>query len=271
MPEGLEAEIYRRAAERAVGRRIVGVEVDPRQADAVAIGTVLPGLTVTGARRAGKHVLLDLVRGRSVAGPVVHTLGLHFGMTGRLIVDGDAAIDRLEYGSGRDDPAWDRFVLHLADGPNGRRPTGALRVNDPRRWATFTVDPDTGRLGPDFLSVTARQLGAACAGRRAPIKAVLLDQTAIAGFGNLCVDEVLWQAGLAPSRPAAGLDRVELARLASAARRHLPAMLRRGGSHRGIISPDVRAALPACPRDGAPLRRSTVGGRTTVWCPAHQT
>lgn len=254
MPEGLEAEIYRRAAERAVGRTVVSVAVDGRQPSAMALRTLLPGRTVTGARRAGKHVLVDLDG---------LTLGLHFGMTGRLIVDGDAAIDRLEYGSARDDPAWDRLVADLDGG-------GHLRVNDPRRWARFEIDPDVSHLGPDFLTLRARDLAQALAGRRAPVKAVLLDQSAVAGFGNMCVDEVLWHAGIDPARPAGSLDADETAAIASVSHRRLPAMLRLGGSHTGTIDPAARAVLPPCRRDGTPLRRSTVAGRTTVWCPAHQ-
>jgi formamidopyrimidine-DNA glycosylase len=254
VPEGLEAEIYRRAVERAVGRTVTAVTVDERQPSAGELRTVLRGRTVTGARRRGKHVLVDLDG---------LTLGLHFGMTGRLIVDGAAAIDRLEYGSGRDDPAWDRLTVSLSGG-------GHLRVNDPRRWARFVVDPDLSALGPDFLTLTTGELAAACASRRAPIKAVLLDQTSVAGFGNMCVDEVLWHAGVAPARPARSLARGEITAISRGSRRHLPAMLRRGGSHTGTIDPSVRAALPPCPRDGVALRRTVVGGRATVWCPAHQ-
>lgn len=263
MPEGLEAEIYRRHAERALDRRIVRVEVDDRQPMALELGRALSGARFTAARRHGKLVLLDTATGtgrRSVDGP---TLGLHFGMTGRLIVDGGAAIEQLEYASGRDDPAWDRFVVTFGDG-------GVLRVNDPRRWARFDLDPDESRLGPDFLGVGRSELGARLAPRRAALKAILLDQSVVAGFGNLCVDEVLWQASLAPGRPANSLSPGELAALHRAMRRHLPAMLERGGSHRGRISPAVRAALPPCPRDGTPLRRDTIGGRTTIWCPSHQ-
>jgi formamidopyrimidine-DNA glycosylase len=73
-----------------------------------------------------------------------------------------------------------------------------------------------------------------------------------------------------PTRPASSLTTAELEQLASAAEEHLPAMLARGGSHTGIISPAVRATIPPCPRDGAPMRRDTIGGRTTVWCPHHQ-
>lgn len=265
MPEGLEAEIYRRHAERALDRRIVRVDVDPLQPMARELESVLPGLRFTAARRHGKLVLLDTARGRA-AGP---TLGLHFGMTGRLVVDGGAAIDRLEYSSGRDDPAWDRFVVELAP-HRGRGRPGVLRVNDPRRWARFDLDPDEDRLGPDFLTVVRDDLAERLARRRAALKAILLDQTVVAGFGNLCVDEILWQAGLAPGRPASSLSLDELDHLHGAMCEHLPAMLERGGSHRGTISPEIRAALPPCPRDGAAMRRDTVGGRTTIWCPAHQ-
>lgn len=259
VPEGLEAELYRRAAERCVGRRIGGVEIDERQAMAAEIVRILPGRTVTAARRHGKLVVLD-TEGR---GHTTLALGLHFGMTGRLIVDGVAAIEELEYASGRDDPAWDRLVVTFTGG-------GRLRVNDPRRWATFTLDPDEGRLGPDFLSLVPVDLSDRLGRRSAALKAVLLDQGVVAGFGNMCVDEVLWQAGLSPVRPARSLDDTEVRLLVRTARRRLPIMLRRGGSHRGTIDAAVRAGLPPCPRDGAPLRRETVGGRTTIWCPAHQ-
>lgn len=259
MPEGLEAEIYRRAAERCVGRTITTIEIDDRQAMAHEIRSVLPGSVVSAVRRHGKLLLLET----DTEGGEGPTLGLHFGMTGRLIVDGDAAIDRLEYASGRDDPAWDRLTVVFDDG-------GRMRVNDPRRWAVFALEPDESRLGPDFLSVDVDHLVERFARRRVAVKTVLLDQRVVAGFGNLCVDEVLWQAGLSPLRPARTLDRDEIESLVRTARRQLPAMLRRGGSHRGTIDPDLRASVPPCPRDGAALHREQVGGRTTIWCPVHQ-
>ncbi len=255
MPEGLEAEIYRRAADRCAGRRIAAVDVDARQTSAEELRSVLPGLVVERARRHGKLVLLD-----TSAGP---SLGLHFGMTGRLIVDDDAAIAQLEYASGRDDPAWDRLLVCFADG-------GTLRVNDPRRWARFDLDPDLSRLGPDFLTIELGQLSSRLTRRRAALKSVLLNQAVVAGLGNLCVDEVLWQSGIAPTVGARDLDAASVERLWHSMRRCLPDMLARGGSHCGVIDPEVRATLPPCPRDGAPLRRDTIGGRTTVWCPVHQ-
>ena len=106
--------------------------------------------------------------------------------------------------------------------------------------------------------------------RHTAVKAVLLDQHVVAGLGNLCVDEVLWWAGIVPHRTADSVAVDETRRLVTVMRRRLRVMLRRGGSTTGVIDPLVRAELPACPRDGAPLRRAQVGGRTTVWCAEHQ-
>jgi formamidopyrimidine-DNA glycosylase len=222
------------------------------------IGAV-EGATFIRPRRRGKVVLLD------TDGP---TIGLHFGMTGRLVIDGDASIDRLAYASGRDDSSWDRLVLFAS--PGGRAAPPALRFNDPRRLGRVSLDPDLGHLGVDFTEVTARRLARAFAGRRGVLKATLLDQHVVAGLGNLCVDEVLWWAGLDPRRTVDSLDEPDVDRLASTIRRRLPIMLARGGSTTGVLTPAVRAACPPCVRDGTPLERVAVGGRTTVWCPRHQ-
>lgn len=257
MPEGLEAELYRRSAERALHRPIGSVDVDDRQPMAPELRAVLPGAVFTSADRAGKVVVLGL------EDAAARSLGLHFGMTGRLVVDGQAAVTELEYASGRDEAAWDRLSIRFVDG-------GELRVNDPRRWAKFVLDPTLGHLGPDFLSVTADHLAAAFARRRVPVKTVLLDQRVVAGYGNMCVDEVLWQIGLSPLTPARDVPLEAIRRLVGFAPAHLLGMLERGGSHRGTINPEARAATPGCPRDGTPMRREQVGGRTTVWCPSHQ-
>ena len=256
MPEGLEAEIYRRAASHVVGRTVASVAVDERQTMAKELARSLPGRSVVGVRRHGKHLVVDLDGGQS--------LGLHFGMTGRLIVDDRAAIEQLEYASGRDDPAWDRLVVAFDDG-------STMRVNDPRRWAVFTVDPDLSRLGPDVFGLTADVLADRLRGRRAAVKAVLLDQAVVAGYGNMSLDEVLWQAGVSPLAPVITLTAGRIASIAESTHVHLPAMLARGGSHTGTLDPEVRASLTPCPRDGAMMRRDVIGGRTTIWCPVHQT
>ena len=145
-----------------------------------------------------------------------------------------------------------------------------MRFHDPRRLGRIWLHPSFDALGPDVLTLTRRQLAAALAGRRAPLKAVLLDQGAIAGLGNMLVDEVLWWAGLDPHRRAGSLEADEVAALQRAIRRRLPVMLRRGGSHTGMLAPAERDAVGWCRRDGAALARDVVGGRTTIWCPAHQ-
>lgn len=258
MPEGLEAEIWRRACVSLVGRTIVRVAVDDRVAADGFVASVT-GATIEGVRRLGKVVLLD------TDGP---TIGLHFGMTGRLVVDGVAPIERLVYASGRDDPAWDRLTLYAT--PAGLAGLLALRFNDPRRLGHVSLDPDLSRLGVDFAKVTPRRLSAALAGRRGVLKSTLLDQHVVSGLGNLCVDEVLWWAGLDPRRSVDALSVEEIQRLSSTMRRRLPIMLAHGGSTAGTLSPSVRATCPPCGRDGTPLARTAVGGRTTVWCPTHQ-
>jgi formamidopyrimidine-DNA glycosylase len=250
VPELLEVELYRHQAEAVVGRTIASV--DAPDAWYVKVGepgelvAALSGRTVTDVRRRGKLLVLDLDDGVR--------LGLRFGMTGRLLVDGAAAIERLEYSSGRDVAGWDRFGLRFTDGSD-------LRLRDPRRLGGVVLDPDEDRLGADALSLTPAELDAALGTSTAPLKARLMDQARIAGIGNLLADEILWRAGLDPAPERAALH--------ASIREVLVDLGARGGSHTG----DVRqaAALDGlCPRDGTPLVRRTVGGRTTVSCPAHQ-
>jgi formamidopyrimidine-DNA glycosylase len=95
-----------------------------------------------------------------------------------------------------------------------------------------------------------------------------LDQERLAGVGNLLADEMLWRVGLDPGRRSPLTD-AELAALHRELRATLRQLGRRGGSHMGDLM-DERHAGGRCPRDGAELRRATVGGRTTWWCPEHQ-
>lgn len=256
MPELIEIETYRRQADQVVGRTIRAVPaLDPlglRDRDPDEIRAELVGVSIEGTRRIGKLLLLD------TDGP---TIGLRFGMTGRLIVDDLAEIDRLEYGAKRDDRAWDRTVVDFD--------RGSLRVNDPRRLGGLELDPDCSTLGPDAASVTADQLAGALAGSRAALKSRLLDQRRLAGLGNLLVDETLWRAGLDPARPSGELPASAVARLAESIVATVAELSRRGGSHTGDLQP-ARAPGASCPRDGAPLQRRTVGGRTTYSCPVHQ-
>lgn len=259
VPELPEVETYRALAEAALDRPITAVDTPDAWilkgvgADAVAVA--LAGRSFTAARRRGKLLLLDTSRG----GPV---LGLRFGMTGRLVVDGRAGIDRLLYASADTRPAWDRFGVRFAGG-------GHLRLHDPRRLGGVSLDPDEDRLGADALTVAPAGLRAALARSTAPLKARLLDQAHLAGVGNLLADEILWRAGLDPRRPARSLTPAEHRRLHAHLRATLRDLMARGGSHTGDLMP-ARVRGGVCPRDGRLLARATVGGRTTFWCPHHQ-
>ncbi|MGH9213530.1 MAG: DNA-formamidopyrimidine glycosylase family protein [Acidimicrobiales bacterium] len=279
MPELIEVETYRRQAEALVGRTVDTVVAPDawylKGTTAAELTDALVGRTVRAPRRIGKLLVLDL------SGDV--RLGLRFGMTGRLVVDGAVAIDRLLYSppdsavpvpgaaasppwapgrSARHVPGWDRFGLHLVD------PAGEMVMRDPRRLGGVSLDPDEGWLGVDAASVTGEQLGVALRGRRA-LKAALLDQSRVAGLGNLLVDEILWRAGLDPARPATSLGDDAMDGLSALIRGTVAQLDQRGGSHTGDLQ-EARARGGRCPRDGALLDRRSIGGRTTVSCPRHQ-
>jgi formamidopyrimidine-DNA glycosylase len=258
VPEILEIESYRELAARTIGREVRAVDAPDawflkQGLDAEALASALIGHRVDGARRIGKLLLVDLHG--------APTLGLRFGMTGRLVVDGATAIDALAYGPARENPAWDRFRLVLD--------RGTLVINDPRRLGGVLLDPDESRLGVDAMTLTSAQLAAVLERSDAPLKAKLMDQARIAGLGNLLTDESLWRAGIDPARPAGSLDARETEVLAAAIRETLTLLGTRGGSHTGDLQRERRRG-GLCPRDGAPLERRTVGGRTTYSCPAHQ-
>jgi formamidopyrimidine-DNA glycosylase len=265
MPELPEVEAYRTLAERcALGRAIAAVEAPDawylkRGLVAAGAAAALEGRQLLSARRRGKLMLLDAGPG---GGPADVVLGLHFGMSGRLVVDGQAGVDRLLYASSSDEARYDRFGLRFADG-------GSLVMRDTRRLGAVELDPDESRLGPDALSITPAELRIALAGTTVALKARLLDQSRLAGVGNLIADEVLWRAGLAPARPCYSLTASEVRRLHRHLTRGLADLIQRGGSHTGDLQPQRRLG-GVCPRDHAELSRAVVGGRTTWWCPRHQ-
>ncbi len=259
VPELVEIEAYRRLADRVVGRTVSKVDAPdswwikddntPR-----SLQRALKGVAITGTRRIGKLLLLD------TTGP---TIGLRFGMTGRLAVDGTEGVDELIYSSRRKDPAWDRFGLRFGS-PEG----GSLMVNDPRRLGGVMLNPDESVLGPDALTITLAEFRRAI-DSAAPIKARLMDQARLAGVGNLTADEALWRAGVDPRRAARSLEKDEQKRLHKHMVKTLKDLDVRGGSHTGDVI-EHRVAGGRCPNDGAEMIKATVGGRTTWWCPQHQ-
>jgi formamidopyrimidine-DNA glycosylase len=260
VPELLEVETYRQLAESALARPIASVvSPDAWFLKGAATGPLLRGVLVghrfVAARRVGKLLMLDV----DAAAP---TVGIRFGMTGTLVVDGRVGVDQMRYAPRRREAAWDRWSVHFEDG-------GSLVVHDPRRLGGVTVDPDESMLGPDATTITAAQLAAVARGSRTAVKARLLDQSRVAGVGNLIADEVLWRAALSPFRPSDSLTPNEIRRLHRQLGRTLSDLAERGGSHTGRLM-DERHPGGRCPRDGTELTRSTVGGRTSWWCPVHQ-
>lgn len=277
MPELPEVETARAVIERAALRRRI-VEVDDtdtyecRPHRPGEIRQALLGRRLTGAFRRGKSMWCETSgTGRSrTPGPV---LGVHLGMAGRILVtDRRGELDEGGDWPGRGyrgagDPAshravWDRFTIVFDDG-------GSLRLFDKRRLGRVRLDPDLDRLGPDALEVGLAEFRARVGRGTAPVKARLLDQSVVAGVGNLLADELLWQAEVSPRARVDTLDEEALTRLHGALRRATRVAIRKGGVHTGTVIP-FRTAGAACPRCGAPMARGVVGGRTTWWCSAEQ-
>jgi formamidopyrimidine-DNA glycosylase len=267
MPELPEVETVRRRLEPVLrGRRLRTVTIsDPRLTrpyDPDEVAAELQDELVAEVGRRGKYLLLRFSSGR--------VLLVHLRMTGGFL---------LEPGS------HERAVLELDD---GRR----VAYRDVRRFGTWLVlEPDevdaylAGRLGEEPLDAlfTVARLGERLAGRRAPIKAALLDQRTLAGLGNIYVDEALWRARIHPLRPAESLDRNDLRRLHRAIRAALETgIARQGSTLRDYRQPDGssgamqhefkvygRAGEP-CDRCGTPIAKTRAGGRGTWFCPSCQ-
>ena len=262
VPELVEVEIYRQVAERALHRVVHSVDAHDswflkHGTTAEDLGHSLIGNVFTGALRRGKLLTLAIGGAGDAA-----TLGLRFGMTGRLVVDNTSAIEELLYSSHRSDPGYVRFAVGFSDG-------GSLAISDPRRLGGVELNPVLEVLGPDAATITRRELQDVLGASDAPLKARLMDQSQIAGVGNLIADEVLWRAGLDPLRAAGSLSAAQVTRLASTVVSTIVDLQTRGGSHLGDLMP-ARARDGRCPKCGRPLLRRTIGGRTTYSCPRHQ-
>jgi len=260
VPEILEVESYRQLADRTVGARIVRGWADVYAAKKLTSPSswarTVKALQVTATSRRGKLLLLE------TSGV---TLGVRFGMTGVLLIDGVSGIDGLFYGPHSYRSEWVRGGLEFDDGRQ-------LILHDPRRLARFEIDPDLSDLGPDALRLTRRafdEVVLVARGDGPPIKARLLDQSYVAGVGNLLGDEMLFRAGIDPRTPTGRLDAHQRDRLFRSFNATMRTLGRRGGSHTGD---HMEARFPGayCPRDGAAMNSATIGGRTTYWCSMHQ-
>lgn len=271
MPELPEVETVRRRLEPAlVGRRLDHVEIFDsrltRPHDPVAVAAELTGERVRAVDRRGKYLVVRFDSGRALL--------IHLRMTGSL--------RHVSAGSAPEADPHGRAVVTLDDGSD-------LIYRDVRRFGTWLLtEPDEvelyldARLGGEPLApaFTTRRLAEALANRRAPVKAVILDQRRLAGVGNIYADEALWRARVHPLRPAGGLDAEELRSL----HRGIRAALKAGIARQGATLRDYRTLDGGsgrmqhefkvygrqgepCERCGHPIEKIRAGGRGTWFCP----
>ena len=280
MPELPEVETTRRGlAPHVEGRRVAAVVLrrpDLRWPIPPEVGEQLPGQRIDAVRRRAKYLLLDTAAGSAL---------LHLGMSGSLrVLPADAPPG-----------THDHFDIALAG--NGRGRGRVLRFNDPRRFGCLLwqppgeVHPLLRALGPEPLDAAAGDtafdgtafngdyLFACSRGRRAPVKAFLMDQHVVVGVGNIYAAEALFAAGISPLRPAGRVSRERYRLLADAVKRILGHAITHGGTTlRDFLAPDGapgyfeqelsvygRGGEP-CPACGRPLKQALVGQRATVWC-----
>jgi formamidopyrimidine-DNA glycosylase len=271
VPELPEVETARSLiAGRALHRRITAVD----DADAFVcrphspgqLRDALTGRMFTAARRRGKTMWCETsgVDSATGSGP---DLGIHLGMGGRIIVSGRDG-QTAEGGGPRHRDAqprkaeWNRFTLEFADG-------GHLVLFDKRRLGRIRLNPDTEALGPDAEEMTAAEFRRMVTKGTVAVKARLLDQSKIAGVGNLLADEALWQARLSPAARVGTLRGADADQLYSALQSSLASAIANGGVHTGDVIP-ARRPGGTCPRCGAEMQHGTVGGRSTWWCSREQ-
>lgn len=273
MPELPEVETVRRTLAPAVGGRISsvwtsGMGLHMARKPPRAKLRRLVGARITALRRHGKYLLLDTDRAESIL--------VHLGMTGRL---------RIHRAS---DPRAPH--THVVLGLDGRE----LRFVDARRFGQFDLvvrgeerdHPGLGALGPDALDegVDADALLAAARHKRTTLKAFVLDQSVIAGVGNIYASEALWRARLRPTLRTQRLTAPSAVRLAAAIREVIERALDNGGTTLSdFVDADGTAGENAdylwvydragqpCTRCRTAIKRSVLQGRATYFCPTCQT
>ena len=265
MPELAEVEFYRKQWDAGRGQAVAAVRttrmpklfrggMEPERAAAVFRKSVFSDSSAL-----GKQMLCQFRRD----GTVVGFIGVHLGMTGKLLCRPAGVIPGKH----------DHLVLTMANGLD-------LVFTDPRRFgrirlATGETEPDwwTGLPVPVLSADFTRRRFAEILDRRrkAPLKAVLLSQDAFPGVGNWMADEILWQARLHPGRTAGGLDEGRKRGLYRVLRSVCRGALRTIGED---FSDPPKTWLfryrwkagQACPRCRNPLCREEIAGRTTCYC-----
>lgn len=264
MPELPEVETIRREIVEALsGKKISEVLINnPRviRQQPQEFKRGVEGRTITGALRKGKLLIIELSGGVSLA--------VHLKMTGQFVYPGKGTASRVSF----------RF----SDGT-------LLDFNDTRLFAELRLVEDWKQLafvrglGPDPFEMTQEAFNALLTGRRTKIKVLLMDQGCIAGIGNLYAVEMLFAARIHPERQAGSLSADEKKRLYQAMRDILSSAIKFQGSS---VDDYVRLTgdqgrfvphLKVYGREGKPcagckgkVKRTTMGGRGTYFCPSCQ-
>jgi formamidopyrimidine-DNA glycosylase len=260
VPELPDVEVYRRRLEhsglhRRIDRVRVGDSTVLRAVSRQRLVRALNGRELVRCGRHGKHLFAETAEGEV-------TLVMHFGMTGLLEVD-----RRPEQA----DP-HERFVLDFEDGCS-------LMFIDQRRLGFVTVVDDVDAyirehdLGPDAMTLEPRDLRGLLRGYRGGVKALLMDQSLVAGIGNIYSDEILFQARIGPRRPAASLDEAAVRRLHRQMRRVLRVAADRGADPEHVPESWLlrhREDGAPCPRGDGEIRKVRLGGRGAFLCPSCQ-
>ena len=250
----------------------------------------IEGTTVTGMGRRAKYLLADLSSG--------DVLVMHLGMSGsfRVAKNGQADTPGQYYHERGKAAAHDHVVFHMSSG-------ATVSFNDPRRFGSMKLvarrdlgeEPLLRRLGPEPLGneFDAATLAAACRGKKTSLKAALLDQTVVAGLGNIYVCEALFRAGVSPRRSAHTMPGRRTRALVPIIRTVLEEAIAAGGSSlRDYVQTSGELGYfqhswqvygregEACGWGAAPggpnrvcdglIRRITQSGRSTFYCGRHQ-
>lgn len=259
MPELPDVEVFRGYLEAHVlKKRVDALEVaEPRIVEGLTVRTLrqrLQGRRLEGTARRGKHLFVRTDGDGSLV--------LHFGMTGypEVVEDGDGL------------PEHTRATLLLEDGSS--LAYACMRMLGKVSW-TQSIEKYVAaeELGPDALGIDLGRLKAALSHSRAGLKSALMDQSRLAGLGNVYTDEVLYQAQLPPELPARELDERSLKRLHRTMQRVLKVTIRHGARPgelpRRYLLPHRQEGRP-CPRCGTPIEKRTVAGRRAYVCPRCQ-
>jgi formamidopyrimidine-DNA glycosylase len=294
MPELPEVETVRRGLAPVMeGATILKVEQrrpDLRIPFPRGFAKRLTGRKVVSVGRRAKYLVVDLDDGSALI--------MHLGMSGsfRVRQGGEEKATASPYHPRSKAGAHDHVIFHMSG--IGKRPGVTIVFNDPRRFGLMDLVPRADlQISKHFRAMGLEPLGNALSGavvaemfrgRKAPLKAALMDQRLIAGLGNIYVCEALWRARLSPDRKAgtlgtkAGLPKAEA--LTTAIRDVLDAAIRAGGSSlRDHIKTDGelgdfqhafavydREGEPCLRKDGGVIRRKVHSGRSTFYCPVCQ-